>query len=141
MTYPPTGPADSPPCLLHPPCTAHCCIFHRFKFRKFEKFRLLELFSDGAVITHDLFQKGKESNSAVCREFKLYARRTSFDPRGYPHVQQCHFDKINRRFKITIVSFIQKTCQDQMSNSRLQDKSMRARQLCHENTRLHFPRT
>ena len=59
--------------------------------------------------------------SAVGREFSLYGRRFSFDPHGYPCVQESPFDKINRRFKITIVSFIQKTYQDQVSNSQLQD--------------------
>jgi len=49
MPYPPTGPADSPPCLPHPrslTSSCRCCIFQRFKSRKFGKFRLLELFPD-----------------------------------------------------------------------------------------------
>ena len=138
MPYSPTGPADSPPCLPHPPCTARCCILQRFKFRKFGKFRLLELCSGRAIITHDLSKTRKETNSAVGREFASYGRRSSFDPHGYPHVQESPFDKINRRFKITIVSFIQKTCYVQVSNSQLQVKCTRALQRCHWNTRLRM---
>jgi len=73
MPYPPTGPADSPPCLR---------IFQRFKFRKFGKFRLLELFSNRGIITHDLSGQRKETNSVVGREVDLYGRRSLFDPHG-----------------------------------------------------------
>ena len=40
----PTLRRDQRTVFPYPPCTARCCIFQRFKFRKFGKFRLLELF-------------------------------------------------------------------------------------------------
>ena len=64
------------------------------------------------------------------------------DPRsiraGTRLYKRCFFDKINRRFKITIVSFIQKTCHPQVSNPQLHDKRERAHHLCYWNTRLHL---
>ena len=96
MPYPPTGPADSPPCLPHPRRWRRCCIFQRFKFRKFGKFRLLELFFDCGMITHDLHvttRTRKDTNGTVDRQVSLCARRALFDPHGSTSYQKVFLTK------------------------------------------------
>jgi len=57
-------------------CT--CCIFQRFKFRKFGKFLLLELFPNRSIINHDVFMEHLRQTSAVGRAYQLYWRVDSF---------------------------------------------------------------
>jgi len=83
IPYPPTGPVDSPPWLPHPSHRRRCCIFQRFKFRKFEKFCLLELFFDCGISTHDFYRKicsRKDTKGTLDRRVSLCARRVLFDP-------------------------------------------------------------
>jgi len=89
---------------------ARCC-----KFRKFGKFRL---------------QIAQLAQRPACMGEDPRSIRT-----GIPCMKSS-FDKINRRFKITIVRFIQKTYYPGGSNPQLHDERKRAQHMCHWNTRL-----
>ena len=89
---------------------ARCC-----KFRKFGKFRL---------------QIAQLAQRPACMGEDPRSIRT-----GIPCMKSS-FDKINRRFKITIVRFIQKTYYPGGSNPQFHDERKRAQHMCHWNTRL-----
>ena len=104
-------------------------------------FRLLELFFDCGIITHDLcleIKKRERHQWQRCQTRRLPYDKSLVRPERLHLVQTSHFDKINRCFKFIVVSIIAKNLYYQVSISQLHDEPTRAHHLCHQNTSLQW---